>query len=279
MGQFLQSGVPALTQPCGLLVPRVATLGCFSAMFLFCSLKKDNSHIDTWWGLSFVVPNLLILALRSRAGHKLDARTLAVNTLVTLWGARLAYHIAKRHKEEDYRYADMRNRWRKLYGSFGFYLTVFIYIFMLQYFFSLVVNNGAMFISANSAGQALGLKDLIGLGIGYSGLLIESVADYQLRRHIENPDPKKGKFCQTGLWQYSRHPNYFGEILVWWGVYIAGLSVPGGWAYIHSPLVITWLLRYFSGVPLLEKKQSKHPEWEAYAKKTPMLIPFWHGQP
>ena len=141
------------------------------------------------------MPNLLILALRSRAGHRIDARTLAVNTLVTLWGARLAHHIAKRHKEEDYRYADMRNRWRKLYGSFGFYLTVFIYIFMLQYFFSLVVNNGAMFISANSAGQALGLKDFIGLSIGYSGLLIESVADYQLRKHIENPDPKKGKFC------------------------------------------------------------------------------------
>jgi steroid 5-alpha reductase family enzyme len=104
--------------------------------------------------------------------------------------------------------------------------------------------------------------------VGAAGLLIESVADYQLTKHIANPDPKKGKFCQTGLWKYSRHPNYFGEIVVWWGIYIVACGLPGGYTTLYAPSFITWLLLRLSGVPLLEKKQCLHPEWKAYADRT-----------
>jgi len=103
--------------------------------------------------------------------------------------------------------------------------------------------------------------------------LIESVADYQLTKHIANTDPKKGKFCQTGLWKYSRHPNYFGEIVVWWGIYIVACGLPGGYTTLYAPSFITWLLLRLSGVPLLEKKQCLHPEWKDYADRTSKFWP------
>lgn len=156
--------------------PRIATIGCFGLMFLFCQMKNDNSHIDSWWGISFIIPNLIIMGLRYKAGQILDARTICMNTLITLWGTRLCYHIAARHKGEDYRYIDMRKRWQD-YSTPRFYFTVFMYIFMMQYTFSMLINNGAMFVTANSAGTAFGLLDYIGLGVGAAGLIMEATAD------------------------------------------------------------------------------------------------------
>lgn len=92
-----------------------------------------------------------------------------------------------------------------------------------------MVNGATMFITRNSAGAALTAFDYVGMGVAAAGLLIESTADAQLTRHIANPDPEKGKFCQTGLWRYSRHPNYFGEVVVWWGVFIVACGLPGGY--------------------------------------------------
>ena len=176
-----------------MLLPRLATFGCFTAMFLFCQMKKDNSHIDSWWGISFIIPNLVMMLMKYNAGHKLDRRTIALNVLVTLWGVRLCWHIAKRHKGEDYRYVNMRNRWKE-YSTPKFYFTVFMYIFMMQFAFSCLVNASATFVTANSAGQALCWTDFVGLGVGGAGLLMEAVADKQLTAHIANPDTKKGKF-------------------------------------------------------------------------------------
>lgn len=84
-------------------------------------MKKDNSHIDSWWGISFIIPNLVIMAMKYKAGHVIDARSIGLNLLVLAWGARLCNHIASRHKGEDYRYVDMRNRWKD-YSTPKFYL-------------------------------------------------------------------------------------------------------------------------------------------------------------
>jgi len=162
-------------------------------MFLFCQMKKDNSHIDSWWGISFIIPNMVVMLMKYQAGHLIDRRTIALNLLVTLWGVRLCGHIASRHKGEDYRYVEFRNRWKD-YSTPAFYWKVFWYIFLMQFTFSCLVGSCATFVTASSVGQALCWTDFLGMGVGATGLLMEAVADKQLSNHIANPDPKKGKF-------------------------------------------------------------------------------------
>jgi len=119
-------------------------------------------------------------------------------------------------------------------------------------------------------------SDYVGFGLFAAGFLIEMIGDAQLSNHIANKDPKKGKFCKTGLWRYTRHPNYFGEALLWWGFYVVALGVPMGYMTVFSPIVITLLLRFVSGVPLLERKARKHPEWALYEAETNVFVPwFW----
>lgn len=111
MGQHLNNLLPKAGEPVSLLLPCLSVFACNSLMYLFCQLKKDNSYIDVWWGLSFIVPNAALIALQLRAGQTIDTRILLTNLLVSAWGMRLAWHIGKRHKEEDYRYKAMRDRW------------------------------------------------------------------------------------------------------------------------------------------------------------------------
>jgi steroid 5-alpha reductase family enzyme len=172
----------------------------------------------------------------------------------------------------------MRDRWMKK-GKVTYYFNSFMYIFMMQGLFSLVVNGAVLHISAYSplitASTGLKWSDYLGFAVSAAGLFTESLADWQLTRHIKNPDPKKGKFCNTGLWRYSRHPNYFGETVVWWGLWISACSLPKGWMTMYAPAFITWLLLRLSGVPLLEKKQSQHPEWAAYSSVTTSSFVPW----
>lgn len=117
--------------------------------------------------------------------------------------------------------------------------------------------------------------DYLGWSVFGFGFAMEALADWQLTRHINNPDPNKGKFCRWGLWKYSRHPNYFFESLLWWGIWIVSCSIPKGFLTFFAPLTITLLVRYVSGVTLLEKKQSKHPEWPDYENTTNIFVPWF----
>lgn len=93
-------------------------------------------------------------------------------------------------------------------------------------------------------------------------------ADRQLSEHLKNPKPGAGKFCKEGLWRYSRHPNYFGEVVMWWGLWIVALAEPWGWVTVYAPLFITLLIRFVSGVPFPEKKYANNPEFIHYCKET-----------
>jgi steroid 5-alpha reductase family enzyme len=117
----------------------------------------------------------------------------------------------------------------------------------------------------------------VGYGVFTIGLLFEWIGDEQLKSHIANPDPNKGKFCKIGLWRYTRHPNYFGDALLWWGFYFMALALPQGYLTFFGPLVMTLLLRYVSGVRLLERKQRKHEEFAAYAAETNAFIPWCYN--
>lgn len=110
--------------------------------------------------------------------------------------------------------------------------------------------------------------DILGLTIWVLGFAIEVFSDAQLASHLARPKPGTGKFIKSGLWRYSRHPNYFGECVMWWGLWIIACGVQWGWVTVFAPLFITLLIRFVSGVPFPEEKYAKNPEWIAYCKET-----------
>ena len=222
----------------------------------------------------------MILGARYALKQPIDTRTLVMNACLLIWGLRLSIYISMRHKEEDYRYQYFRRAMSKN-GQLCYYLQTFIFIFMLQAGLSVAVNWTCLYTAANSSmltaagASGFGWTDWVGLGLFTSGFLMEAISDNQLQRHIENKDPNKGKFCKIGFWRYSRHPNYFGEALLWWGIFMFSVTLPKGLWTVGSPLLMTLLLRYVSGVRLLEKKQSKHPEFAQYAAETSAFIPWF----
>ena len=148
-------------------------------------------------------------------------------------------------------------------GYYGYLWRAFLYVFMLQGLFSLICNSAALYVLIYSKSDVI-WSDIVGVCIWYFGFMLEIVADCELTNHIADKTPGKKKFINSGLWRYSRHPNYFGEMVLWWGVYLIACSVEWGWVTIFAPLFISVLLRFVSGVPLLEKKYKGNPEWEAY---------------
>ncbi len=233
-------------------------------IFIFALIRKDNSIVDIFWGAGFIVIALFSLL----QNPVIDFRKLIVTLLVILWGMRISMHIYLRNKDkpEDFRYKHWRDTWK------FFVLRSFFQIFMLQGLFMLIVAAPVYYINFKSVGPP-GMWDSFGLVVFGIGFLIETVGDYQLTVFKKDP-ANNGKIITTGLWQYTRHPNYFGEALVWWGISFYALSIPGGWMTLISPVVITLLLRYISGVPMLEKKYEGRPDWEEYKSNTAAFVPF-----
>jgi steroid 5-alpha reductase family enzyme len=119
-------------------------------------------------------------------------------------------------------------------------------------------------------------QDYLGIFVWLAGFLIELIGDEQLRRHIKDKSPEKKKFIEWGLWRYTRHPNYFGESLLWWGIWIIACGVDvWGLVTVFAPLFITLLVRYVSGVPLLEKKYKDREDWKEYCKETNCFVPWF----
>jgi steroid 5-alpha reductase family enzyme len=248
------------------VVVEVGTVICLymTIIFILALMRKDNSIVDVAWGVGFIVVALYSIV----QSGEVDLRKMIVSLLVLLWGMRLSFHIMVRNsgKGEDFRYKAWRNTWKL------FILRSFFQIFMLQGVFMLIISSPVWFINFNSGGP-LGPWDSLGLLVFGAGFMIEALADYQLVDFKKNPD-NRGKIITTGLWAVSRHPNYFGEALVWWGISFYALSFPFGWYTLISPLIITLLLRFVSGVPMLEKKYEHHPDWPDYKAKTAAFVPF-----
>lgn len=192
-----------------------------------------------------------------------------VNALVTAWGLRLAWHIGSRNarKTEDYRYA----AWRKEWGKW-FYPRSYAQVYLLQAFLLFLIATPVLSVHGASP-TPLGWLDILGLSVWAFGFAFEIVADAQLTRFLKNPD-NRGKLMRDGLWAYSRHPNYFGEVVLWWGMWIISLSVASGWISIIGPLVITFLIVKVSGIPMLEKKMAENPDFADYKRKVSVFIPL-----
>ena len=230
------------------------------------SLKKNNvTHVDTMWGLFFILN-----ALYFYTAFTPSLRATLVLLLVFLWGVRLAVYLTIRNwgKSEDARYLKIRKNNEPNFRYKSAYI-----IFGLQSILSWVV--GSILFIAIENDQPLIWLDILGFSLVLFGIIYESIADYQLmlfKSDIKN----HGKLLQLGLWKFSRHPNYFGELLVWWGFFITTL-VTGIHFNLIGPLLMTFLILKFSGVTLLEANLNKKFDgYDTYKKKVNTLIPrFW----
>ena len=249
-----------------LIICSIAVWAYMSIWFVLALLRKDNSLADVAWGLGFVLLAGLTLGLR----HEYAARQILVSTLVLVWGVRLAGHVFGRNRKrgEDWRYAAWRARWGKWFG-----LRSYLQVFLLQGLFLLVISYTVMAINSLPK-KGFGWGDLAGGMLWLLGFLFEVVADRQLARLKREPG-NRGRIMTAGLWRYSRHPNYFGEALMWWGICVLALTAGSGWAALASPLLITFLLRFVSGVPMLERKYGGNAEFQAYARRTNAFIPWF----
>ncbi len=241
----------------------------FLVFFLVAQVIKNNSIVDMGWGAGFVI--VAIITLVSEGAYL--ERNLLVALLVTIWGGRLTYYILKRNwgKPEDFRYAKWRQEW-------GQWLVprAFLQVFMLQGLLMLIIGYPIILVNANPQ-PGLNFFDYAGLLVWITGFIFESVGDKQMAEFKKDP-ANKGHVIKSGLWKYSRHPNYFGEATMWWGIFLLALSVPSGLSAVISPIVITLLLLYVSGVPMLERKYKDNPEFQAYAKVTSKFFPWFPKQ-
>lgn len=236
-----------------------------SLWFIISLIKKRNDVADIAWGLGFIVMAWVSFLLSENYG----TRGLLVGVLVSIWGFRLAWHIHTRNKakKEDFRYL----AWRKEWKSF-FYLRSYLQVYILQGFFLFIIAIPIMEINRNN-GLSLGWLDFIGLFIWVIGFYFEARGDAELSQFTKNP-LNKGKIIQSGLWQYTRHPNYFGEVTLWWGIYIISLGSTPFFYTLIGPLTITILILFVSGIPLLEKKYAGNPDFEEYKRKTSVFFPL-----
>jgi steroid 5-alpha reductase family enzyme len=239
----------------------------FTSVWLVSLYTRNVSIVDTLWGLSFL---LLATAYTSVGGQLGDVRSRVVFAAVLAWSVRLATYLTWRNwrQPEDPRYAAMREYWGQ-----SFWWVSWFTVFGLQALLSWIIAMPLYAVFA-SRPQPWGAIDGLATAVFLVGLLFEMIADWQLARFKTNP-ANRAKVLRSGLWRYSRHPNYFGESLVWWGFYLFALAA-GAWWTVFSPLLMTYLLLRVSGVPLLESNLAKtKPEYLDYVASTSAFFPWW----
>jgi steroid 5-alpha reductase family enzyme len=234
-------------------------------LFVIALVRRDNSIVDIAWGPGFLLVALVALWYHQPVG----LRPVLITILVAVWAGRLCLHVLLRNwgRGEDWRYA----RWRLQWGHWWI-LGSFLQVFMLQGLLLLLVDLPVLYVNTYG-GPSLTVLDAVGAGVWLVGFLFEVIADYQLMRFTKDP-ANHGRILQSGLWRYSRHPNYFGEVAQWWGIWLIALAVPGGWLTFIGPLTITLMILKVSGVPRTESRQIANPEFREYAKRTSPFLPM-----
>lgn len=237
----------------------------FVAIVYAVSMLKHRLDVaDIAWGINFIVIAFTSFWVDNNEGM----RGVVVTILVVAWATRLALHISRRQRShpEDRRYVALRQRWK---GAVA--LQAFIRVFLAQGVLALIIAAPIIIVNTTTRSR-FNMLDFAGVAVWCVGYLFEAIGDKQLSHFIADP-ANKGKLMTTGLWRYSRHPNYFGELTQWWAIYLIALSAPYGWMGIIGPATITFLIVWVSGVPLLEKSSARRQGWEMYKARTSMIFP------
>ncbi len=237
-----------------------------SLCFLISKYLKRTDFVDIAWGFGFVLVAILTLTI-SQYGNVISIIT---TLLVLIWGIRLSTHLLMRFKntKEDIRYVEIKKQWKKN-KLLKEYVGIFLFQGLLMYIVSLVVSVINIYGPGNNNPFYY-----LGLLVWITGFVFESVADAQLKNFIKTKKGKEKKIMDEGLWKYSRHPNYFGEVTMWWGIFLISVGTNYWPITIISPVTITYLILKVSGVPLLEKRYEDDPEFKKYAQKTSIFFPL-----
>lgn len=238
--------------------------GYATAWFVVSLAARRNDVADVAWGLGYLLIGLYLSATR-----EVTAISTLVYSLTAIWALRLSGHIfwRNRGKTEDFRYREWRVEWGR-----WFYLRSYLQVYILQGFLMLIIA-APLLVAGTFGSNKTGIYTVLGAGIWAIGFFFQAVGDYQLMQFLKTRKDKEA-ILQTGLWRYSRHPNYFGEILIWWGLFLVVLPLENGWMAIVSPIIITYLLVYVSGVPLLERRYRDNPSYQEYKKRTGKIFPW-----
>ncbi|MGK2932441.1 MAG: DUF1295 domain-containing protein [Solirubrobacterales bacterium] len=246
-------------------IPAVAAAVVLMTSFWLVSLlMRDAGIADIAWGLAFVT----IAWTSYFAGDGADAMLLAA-ILTTLWGLRLAIHIGRRNlgHDEDRRYSKMRQK------HTNFWLWSFFGVFLLQGFLALVVSTPLQSLGAQPA-DPIGWLSWAGVAVFAVGIFFEAVGDAQLTAFKKDPD-NKGQVMDRGLWKYTRHPNYFGDVTVWWGLWVLAIGSGAAWWTLIGPVVMTFFILRVSGVTMLESgMSSRRSGYDEYVRRTSAFIPL-----
>ncbi len=243
-------------------------LGLMSLLWLISLAMKNSSIVDIFWGTGFVITAWAAFLLTPDG---FVGRKLLLVVLVSIWGLRLSLHILARNwgKPEDFRY----QAWRKEAGA-AWWWRSFFKVFLLQGVLLWII--AAPLVAAQFSRQPDHLiwLDFLAIPVWLIGFFFEAVGDWQLTRFKANP-ANKGQVLRTGVWRYTRHPNYFGDATQWWAYYLIALAA-GGWWTIFSPIIMTTLLTRVSGAALLEKSlKEEKPGYKEYVETTNEFIPWF----
>jgi steroid 5-alpha reductase family enzyme len=242
-------------------------LGCMMVLWLISLRLQNSSIVDIFWGTGFVIATWLYFAL-TPDGFPL--RKVLIGILVTVWGLRLSIHILTRNwgKAEDFRY----QKWRREAGPRWWWQSYF-QVFLLQGLLLWIISAPLLAAQSSSLPDRWTFFDLAGLVLWAVGFFFESAGDLQLARFKADPT-HKGKVLDSGVWRYTRHPNYFGDSAQWWGYFLIAAGA-GGWWTVFSPVIMTLLLLRVSGVALLEKTLETRPGYREYVERTSAFIPWF----
>ncbi len=238
-----------------------------SIVFIVSQRLHRTDIVDAAWGPTFIVATV--------ASFIAGAQTIGLNVqtlillLVTIWGVRLSYVITRRllTHPEDKRYVELRKHWR---GSIA--LNTYGRIFFVQAVLASLVSLSAIYANASPATE-IGIYAALGAVMWLIGFVFEAVADWQLKQFLKNK-ANRGTLMTSGLWRYTRHPNYFGEATQWLGIFLISCSCMYAWVGLLSPLLITYLLLCVSGVPITEKAFAGRKGWDEYKARTSKFLPL-----
>lgn len=239
-------------------------------IFVVAKIRNRYDLVDVAWGLAFI--SIAVISYTSQVPIIYSMQTITT-ILVIIWGLQLSLHVYSRWKMsqgEDRRYASLRNKYVKT--KLGLAINMYLRVFVFQAILAVVISLPVIIINTTPMAKPT-ILTVIGVIVWVIGMAFETVGDYQLKKHRDNPK-NKNTLLTTGLWKYTRHPNYFGEITLWWGIFIIALASPLWWIAIIGPVLITILLTFVTGVPLVEKQFEGRLGWNTYKKHTSKLFPL-----
>jgi len=248
-----------------------ALLGVMTSMhifFLVGVLTKNHTFVDTAWGLSFIIVAHITFWIQ-KEHTPLHWLVLA---MVTLWGIRLFTHIVLRTvgREEDLRYQEMRKSMEKQKSAT---LSSYLRIYVLQGFLALFISAPIIMINTMTP-NCLSPWYPLGIAVWLVGFSFEIIGDMQFKTFLSEKQ-NQGRLMTKGLWRYSRHPNYFGEATLWWGIFLIAMTFDGGWTSFFGPTLLTFLLLRISGIPPAEKLIKNLPGFNEYKQSTNQFIPWF----